>query len=60
MVKSHTDLIHVVGSIGGKRMREKGIWDNFYFLAWGGDPDLAREKSWERSLVIDKFSWRYL
>lgn len=44
MVKSHTDLIHVVGSIGGKRMREKGVWDNFYFQAWVGDPDLAGEK----------------
>lgn len=38
-------------SIGGRRSGgERRVWLNFFFLAWLGDPDLTREKSWVRSL----------
>lgn len=48
--------------VWGKRETEgeRRAWNNFYLLAWVDDPDLTREKSWQRNLMINKYNWRYL
>lgn len=50
MVKSHVDLLCVQRVLGEEVEGERRVWLNFFFLAWLGDPDLTREKSWVRSL----------
>ena len=40
----------VLGEGEGELAGERRVWLNFFFLAWVGDPDLTREKSWVRSL----------
>ena len=58
IVLNRTDVNICSGSIWLLLTKEKGNWNNYYYMLWWDDPDIPRDRhKWDHEMDIDKYDY---